>query len=165
MTDAFTGEIRIFGGSFAPQDWAFCQGQFLPVSQFSALFSILGIAYGGDGQTTFALPNLQGRAPMGAGTGDRLTPRALGDRPGVESVSLTVAQMPAHTHQILAADEQIGDRPTDLAPAPYGAYGQVTSSMSNAVAPSGESVPHVNQQPSLALNFIICLHGEYPARP
>ena len=104
MADPFLGEIRMFGGNFAPRGWAFCNGQILPISQNTALFALLGTTYGGDGQTTFALPDLQGAAPLHAGEGPGLSSRPLGERGGQQAVSLTTANLPAHTHAVAGED-------------------------------------------------------------
>src|SRR6185503_14662217 len=111
MSEPFIGEIIMFAGNFAPRGWAFCEGQLLSIAQNSALFSILGTTYGGDGQTTFALPDLRGRAPMQWGQGPGLTPRFLGESSGAENVTLISTQMPAHTHALNASGAQ-GDAPT-----------------------------------------------------
>ena len=113
MSEPFVAEIRIFAGNFAPRNWAFCNGQLLPISQNTALFSLIGTTYGGDGRTTTALPNLQGRAPMHAGRGPGLTDRRLGQKGGVETVTLSEAQMPNHTHTLQATEEEV-DRVVDL---------------------------------------------------
>src|SRR6266545_636382 len=101
MADPFIGEIRMFGGNFAPLGWAFCNGQLLAISQYDALFALIGTTYGGDGQTTFALPNLQGRIPIHMGTGGGLSPRTIGESSGTETVTLTVDQLPMHDHQFV----------------------------------------------------------------
>src|SRR5690606_32829308 len=110
--DPYIGEIRIFAGTFAPRGWAFCHGQLLPVGQYPALYSILGNKYGGDGRTTFALPDLQGRAPMHAGNGNGLTPRVVGEKGGVAEVTLSLNEMPAHRHDVLSAENATEDSPS-----------------------------------------------------
>lgn len=173
MSEPFIAEIRIFAGNFAPRGWAFCNGQLLPISQNTALFSLIGTTYGGDGRTTTALPNLQGRAPMHPGRGPGLTARRLGEQGGVETVTLAEAQMPNHAHTL-----QAYSRPGDLAD-PAGrslartqgglAY-QSNSSASlvqmnaQSLAAAGGSQAHNNMQPYLAINFIIALVGLYPSR-
>lgn len=170
MSEPFIAEIRIFAGNFAPRGWAFCDGQLLPISQNTALFSLIGTTYGGDGRSTTALPNLQGRAPMHPGRGPGLTDRRLGQRGGVEMVTLTEAQMPQHTHTMFGSEER-GD--TTNAVGNYLGAGTdmfATSSTSGttlaeAVLPNtGGSQAHNNMQPFLTMNFIIALVGLYPSR-
>ncbi|MCB1032393.1 MAG: phage tail protein [Acidobacteria bacterium] len=171
MSEPFIAEIRIFAGNFAPRSWAFCNGQLLPISQNTALFSLIGTTYGGDGRTTTALPNLEGRAPMHPGRGPGLTSRRLGERGGVETVTLTEAQMPNHTHTVMAANE-IGELrgPAGNALARSSsatAYHTATSlvEMADQALPSaGGSQAHNNMQPFLTMNFIIALQGLYPSR-
>jgi microcystin-dependent protein len=175
--DPFLGEIRIFGGNFAPMDWAPCSGQLLPIQRYTALFSILGTQYGGDGRTTFALPNLNGRVPIGAGNGPGLTPRTQGEMGGSASVTLTSGEMPAHNHiaQGVAANGttqspanaewaqyNTTSRPAVHAPL-FGDSANATMAPT-ALGTSGGSQPHNNMQPYLAMNFIICLNGIFPAR-
>ncbi len=179
MSEPFIAEIRIFAGNFAPRSWAFCNGQLLPVSQNTALFSLIGTTYGGDGRTTTALPNMQGRAPMHPGRGPGLTSRRLGQRTGVEQVTLSEAQMPNHTHSVSAdaeaggtfgggADTQspIGAHlGNTVAAGEFFATGNPDVSMSsNALNNTGGSQPHNNMQPFLAINYIIALQGLYPSR-
>lgn len=173
MSEPFIAEIRIFAGNFAPRSWAFCDGQLLPISQNTALFSLIGTTYGGDGRTTTALPNLQGRAPMHPGRGPGLTDRRLGERGGVEMVTLSEAQMPNHTHTLRAVTE-FGDLfgPSDrsLARSRSGSIYQTNTSASlvsmneQALPNAGGSQAHNNLQPFLAINFIIALQGLYPSR-
>lgn len=169
MSEPFIAEIRIFAGNFAPRGWAFCNGQLLPVSQNTALFSLIGTTYGGDGRTTTALPNLQGRAPMHPGRGPGLTSRRLGQRGGTEMVSLSEAQMPNHTHSLMTSIED-GDRRSPgnssfgRGTALYGPPNNLGAMDSNTLANSGGSQPHNNMQPFLAINFIIALTGLYPSR-
>lgn len=176
MTAPYLGEIRMFGGNFAPNGNAFCDGATLPVSQFSALFSILGTTYGGDGRTTFNLPNLQSSVPIGTGSGPGLTPRVIGEKAGSPSVTLLPSQMPSHNHQMMAA----GGRSATASSAPvtgaaftvskagnaYSPYASVGSTplAPNTLAPQGNSQPHNNMMPSLSVNFIIALSGVFPAR-
>jgi len=172
MSEPFVAEIRIFAGNFAPRGWAFCDGQLLPVSQNTALFSLIGTTYGGDGRTTTALPNLQGRAPMHPGRGPGLTSRRLGQRGGTERVTLTEAQMPNHTHSLQAStrpgeendpNNQYWARTLNFQYAP-GSAG-ATATMADAALPStGGSQAHNNMQPFLTMNFIIALVGLYPSR-
>jgi microcystin-dependent protein len=177
MAEPYIGEIRIFGFSFATRGWAFCDGQLLPISQYSALFSILGTTFGGNGQTTFALPNMQGNAPMHWGTGPGLTPRTIGEVLGTPSVTLTSQQLPGHSHLFIAAATP-GD-PTKLVATPT-ADAQLSSSNPGAVYSStvtppasfspkaigaaGQSQPHDNLQPLLTVNFCIALFGIFPSR-
>jgi microcystin-dependent protein len=169
MSEPFVAEIRIFAGNFAPRGWAFCNGQLLPVSQNTALFSLIGTTYGGDGRSTTALPNLQGRAPMHPGRGPGLTSRRLGERGGVETVTLTEAQMPSHTHQWSASFSD-ADRP-DPAGTYFGrgndAYAAPANpgNMASQMLPAaGGSQAHDNMQPFLTMNYIIALVGLYPSR-
>jgi len=171
MSEPFVGEIRMFAGTFAPRGWAFCDGQLLAVSQYDALFSLLGTIYGGDGRTTFALPDLRGRIPIHAGSGPGLSPRTQGERGGAESVTLTTGEMPPHQHSQLASGE-VADRadPSEAlsavqeAPA-YGPAANLVSMQADTVAVAGGSQAHENVQPFLCLHFIIALVGIYPSRP
>lgn len=175
MSEPFVAEIRIFAGNFAPRGWASCDGQLLPVSQNTALFSLIGTTYGGDGRTTTALPNLKGRAPMHPGRGPGLTSRRLGQRGGTETVTLTEAQMPSHTHTLRA--NTVGRGGGSRSPQNnsfsnvQGGFAYVSGSDSNLVnmndlaAPNaGGSQPHNNLQPFLTMFFIIALVGLYPSR-
>ena len=171
MSEPFIAEIRIFAGNFAPRSWAFCNGQLLPISQNTALFSLIGTTYGGDGRTTTALPNLQGRAPMHPGRGPGLTSRRLGERVGVEQVTLSEAQMPNHTHTRRAVSSQGNtDSPEGNAHADTGGVDVFQSVASNLVSMDsnlqnqGGGQPHNNMQPYLTINFIIALQGLYPSR-
>lgn len=173
MTDPFIAEIRLFPFNFAPRGWAFCNGQLLAISQNTALFSLLGTTYGGDGITTFALPNLNGRVPMHPGQGPGLSPHDLGEFGGAETVTLLSSEMPAHTHALTASATDAGERsPAGQQPAnelgsinSYAAPGGVTPLAAEAVTPTGGSQPHNNTQPSLVLAFAIALQGIYPSRP
>lgn len=171
MSEPFIAEIRIFAGNFAPRGWAFCDGQLLPVSQNTALFSLIGTTYGGDGRSTTALPNLQGHAPMHPGRGPGLTSRSLGQKGGEEIITLSEAQMPNHTHTLRATSEtaELQAPGTDraLARSSRGlAYQSATTNLVNmAKLPNvGGSQAHNNMQPYLAINFIIALQGLYPSR-
>lgn len=171
--EEYIGAIQIFAGDFAPRGWALCAGQILQISQNTALFSILGTTYGGNGTTTFALPDLRGRMPIGVGASPGLTPRNLGEKDGSETVTLTTAQIPSHTHTYNALS---GNRekpsPTGnflgVAPGPFYAEmntGDTLLPMNPAaISPAGGSQPHNNMPPYLGLNFIICLQGIYPPR-
>lgn len=171
MSEPFVGEIRMFAGNFAPRGWAFCDGQLLAVSQNDALFSLLGTIYGGDGRTTFGLPDLRGRVPIHAGTGPGLSPRRLGSKGGAEKVTLTVNQLPSHTHT-MRADSGAANRasPQDnlLAQAgldTYRAIGVPDVNMSNeSIQNTGGSRSHTNLAPFLCVHFIIALFGIYPSR-
>lgn len=164
--DGYMAEVRMFAGNYAPRNWAFCDGQIMSINQNTALFSLLGTTYGGDGITTFALPDLRSRVPVHTGSGQvpGLTPRILGATFGAESVTLLPQQMPAHASDFTSiASVQTTDRPgPGLAPAPGGSYGPVTSSVPEQVV--GNYQPHDNIQPSLCVNFIICMSGIYPTR-
>lgn len=165
MSEPFLGEVRIVGFNFAPRGWALCNGQILPIDQNQALYSILGTTYGGDGQTTFALPDLRGRAPIHEGSG-----HTLGQRSGEATHTLTAAEMPAHDHAASASsDEGTSPVPTDLvlARTPAQIYHDPTNlgAMNGAaVSSTGGSQPHDNMQPYIALNFIIALRGLFPSR-
>jgi microcystin-dependent protein len=165
--DPFVGEIRIFAGNFAPRGWALCNGQLLSIAQHTALFSLLGTTYGGDGRVAFALPDLQGRAPMHWGEGPGLTSRTLGEADGSESVTLSQTQLPAHTHAVgavAAAGDAKSPAGAVLADAPVYASHPSTMLAPQTVAPAGASQAHNNMMPSLALQFIIALEGIFPPR-
>lgn len=170
MSEPFVAEIRIFAGNFAPRSWAFCDGQLLPVSQNTALFSLVGTTYGGDGRTNFALPNLQGRAPMHPGRGPGLTSRRLGESGGIEAVALSENQIPNHSHPLTVSEDSGNTgNPSQavLAGTPshpiYGAPDNLTQTGS-AIEGRGGNQPHNNMAPYLTLNFIIALSGLYPSR-
>jgi microcystin-dependent protein len=174
MSEPFIAEIRIFAGNFAPRSWAFCNGQLLPVSQNTALFSLIGTTYGGDGRTTTALPNLKGRLPMHPGRGPGLTSRRLGQRGGVEMVSLAESQMPNHNHTVRAfgftSNTGTPTLSTSIAVANGGGLfrtdtsSNMVSGSTSALPATGGSQPHNNMQPFIAMNFIIALQGLYPSR-
>lgn len=179
--EPFIAQIVMFGGNFAPRGWAFCDGQLLPISQNTALFSLLGTTYGGDGRTTFALPDLRGRVPMHAGQGPGLTHRQLGERVGSEQVTLSLLQIPAHNHTLFASPNN-GTDPSPInnfigkhqvtidrtntvngnsfTPVASGLGSMNGSSISN----TGGSQPHTNVQPTLVINYIIALVGIFPSR-
>ena len=172
--DPFVGEIRMFPFSFAPRGWAWCDGQLLPISQNTALFSILGSTYGGNGQNTFALPNLQGRAAMQPGQGPGLTGRELGETGGAQTVTLLESEIPAHTHQLNANSDfatlQAGGTARTLARSQngnaYAAAAPTPVAMSvGSLLIAGNSQPHNNMMPYLTLNFNIALQGVFPQRP
>jgi microcystin-dependent protein len=171
VADPYLAEIRIFAGSFAPKGWALCNGQLIPISQNTALFSLLGTNYGGDGKSTFALPNLQGSAPMHQGQGPGLTDRVVGEIVGEQTVTLLESEMPSHTHQLVATNQpaQLPDPSSHaLARANANAYvqspGSFTSMSPNSIAMTGGSLPHNNMSPFLTLNFIIAMQGVFPPR-
>jgi microcystin-dependent protein len=169
MPDSYLGEIRVFGGSFAPAGWAMCDGSLVSVSANAALFQLLGTTYGGDGTSSFALPDLRGRAPVHMGQGSGLSPRALGERGGAEAVVLQTAHLPAHSHAALA-DDTVGNQSEPYqgtwAPSALGQFSASSPSASMhpaAITPSGDGFPHENMPPFLVLNFIISLAGAYPS--
>jgi len=168
MSEPFIAEIKIFASNFAPRGWAFCNGQVLPIAQNSALFSLVGTTYGGDGQTTFALPNLQGRAAMHPGTGPGLSPRRLGESGGAAAVNLSAAEIPTHNHPMNgapSADQASPDASHGLGNAPmYATPGPTLAMGANAIGSTGGSLPHNNLQPYLAINYVIALQGIYPPR-
>jgi microcystin-dependent protein len=170
MSSPFIGEIRMFGGNFAPAGWAFCSGQLMPISENDALFALIGTTYGGDGQETFGLPDLQGRLPMHMGTGAGLTTRVIGESGGVETVTLTVNQIPVHSHAPLAVSGN-GNQATPQ----NGVWAGVTTSIYTTNPPTiafnatlggntGGSQPHENLMPFLAVSFIISLFGIFPSQ-
>ena len=175
MASPFIGEIRMFGFNFAPTNWAMCNGQLLAISQYSALFSLLGTTYGGNGQTTFGLPDLRGRVPIHQGTGQGLSTYVIGQIAGTENVTLLSTQMPQHNHGISAVSNTGGNQPTPsnnfLAAESTGtsldySSGPLSDSTMNPamVQPAGNSLPHTNIQPYLAITFCIALNGVFPSR-
>ena len=174
MADPFIAEIRIFPFTFAPRGWAWCNGQLLPISQNTALFSLLGTTYGGDGRSTFGLPNLQGRAPMQPGQGSGLSPHDLGETGGTETVTLLVSEMPVHTHQLQASpdpgDNTVPGANVSLAGSVggnvyVGGNPPLAPAALTALALAGGDQPHSNMQPYLTLFFCIALQGIFPQRP
>jgi microcystin-dependent protein len=171
MSEAFIGEIRMFAGNFAPRGWAFCDGQLLAVSQNDALFSLFGTIYGGDGRTTFGLPDMRGRVPIHAGSGPGLTPRQIGRKGGAENVTLTVNELPSHTHPLQGATtgllgvDPAGSLPGQTSVDLYADNLHSPVNLHNdAVTPVGGSQRHTNLSPFLAVNFIVALFGVYPSR-
>ena len=170
--DSIIGEIRMFAGNFAPTGWAFCQGQLLPIAQNQALFSLLGTTYGGDGRTSFALPDLRGRVPVGFGQGPGLSNRVIGEQFGSELVTLNINQMPSHNHTVNAVTTEGNQNlPTNSLPAntktldkEYSNANANTTMKATMVNPTGGSQPFGVSQPSLGVNFIIALQGIYPSR-
>ena len=175
MSDQFVAEIRIFPFNFPPTGWAFCDGQLMPISQNTALFSLLGTTYGGDGKSTFALPDMQGNAPMQPGQGQGLSLRDLGEMSGVESVTLLVSEIPVHTHAMKASIENATQGTLTpnitLASSVSGSLYQDNTTQNlvqmafQALPPAGGGLPHNNMQPYLTLNFCIALQGIFPQRP
>lgn len=173
MADPFVAEIRIFPFNFAPKGWAWCDGQLMPLSQNTALFSLLGTTYGGDGKSNFALPDLQGRAPMHPGQGPGLSLHDLGETGGVEAVTLLESEIPAHTHSMGAHDIDLGEL---NAPAPtrslaqsanalaYGPPANLVGMAAATLVPAGGDQPHNNMQPYLTFYFAIALQGVFPPR-
>lgn len=169
MSDPFVGEIRMFAGTFAPVSWAFCNGQLMSIAEYEVLYTLLGTVYGGDGQTTFGLPDLRGRLPLHAGQGPGLSNYNLGQMAGTEEVTLLLTQMPGHGHGV-TAQNGAGDKssPTSAVPAItttplYGPSATQTVDMSpQAVGFAGGSQPHDNMMPYLCVNFIIALFGIFP---
>jgi microcystin-dependent protein len=169
---AYLGEIRIFAGNFAPVGWAFCDGQLLAIAENVSLFNLIGTTYGGDGEDTFALPDLRGRLPLHQGTSSTGTAYQIGENGGVEAVTLTVQQLPLHTHPLIAST----DPATDSSPAGAVPGGDVAVDLysnipapllamnNQMIGPVGGSQPHENTQPFLCLNFILSLFGEFPSQ-
>lgn len=172
MADPFVAEIRLFPFNFAPRGWAFCDGQLLPLSQNTALFSLLGTTYGGNGKSNFALPNLQGRAAMHPGQGPGLALRDLGETGGSDTVTLLPSEIPSHTHSLAASNESGEDRKAvgeAMARSTGGAlYGPVPATpvalAPEAISAAGGGQPHNNLMPYLTLNFCIALQGVFPPR-
>jgi len=169
MSQPYVGEIRMFGGNFAPAGWMFCEGQLLPISEYDTLFNLIGTTYGGDGQSTFALPDLRGRLPIHMGQGGGLSSRTIGENGGVETVTLTTNQIPSHSHVAL------GQSATGNQSSPSGnvwaasSLNQFSSSAANvtmspaSVGNNGGSQPHDNFMPYLCVSFIISLFGVFPS--
>ncbi|MBN7816489.1 phage tail protein [Algoriphagus pacificus] len=177
----FIGQIELFGFNFPPRGWATCSGQLLPISSYTALFSLLGTTYGGDGRTTFALPDLQGRVAIGQGNGPGLTPRAMGQKFGQENHTLTTQEIPSHSHSlngnnangtsnnptgnVLAGNTVIPERGADPIPANgYGSSAPNVQMSPSSIGNSGGNLSHNNMQPMLVLNYCIALEGIYPSR-
>jgi microcystin-dependent protein len=171
MSEMFVAEIRIFPFNFPPKGWAFCDGQLQPISQNTALFSLLGTTYGGDGKSTFALPDMQGNVPMQPGQGPGLSLRDLGEMSGSQSVTLLQSEVPSHSHA-MSVSSQLGleDNPQGQEFAMgdgvnmYAPANSLVGMSASALAPAGGSQPHNNMQPYLTLNFCIALQGIFPAR-
>lgn len=171
MSEAFIGEIRMFAGNFAPRNWALCDGQLLAVASNNALFSLLGTIYGGDGRTTFALPDLRGRIPIHQGNGPGLSSRALGSKSGAENVTVVPNTLPTHSHTAQASTQigsELSPQNEVLCESPSLTMFRVTSPTaplaSNAVTAVGGNSQHTNIMPFLGINFIIALFGVFPSR-
>jgi microcystin-dependent protein len=175
MASPFLAEIRIVGFNFAPNGWALCNGQLIPISQNTALFSLLGTFYGGDGKSTFALPNFQGRAPMHQGQGQGLSDRVIGEQSGSQFVTLLTSEIPFHSH-FAQCSNTAGSVPTPVnntwgsipgrtPPLVYAAGSSNTQMGFQALGIAGSSQPHNNMQSYLTLNFVIAMQGVFPARP
>ena len=168
MADPFVAEIRMFAGNFAPAGWMFCEGQLLPISEYETLFNLIGTTYGGDGESTFGLPDLRGRLPLHQGNGF-----TLAETGGAESITLTVNQIPAHSHPMLATNNNAAATAVQntvfavepvFGVIPYGTDAPKTFLAPNAIGPVGGSQPHTNFQPYLCVDFIISLFGIFPSQ-
>jgi microcystin-dependent protein len=171
MSDAFVAEIRIFPFNFAPRGWATCDGQLLPISQNTALFSLVGTFYGGNGVSNFALPDLRDRFALGQGQGPGLSERFVGETGGSAGVSLLQSEMPSHRHTLAATPSATTTVPTGAALAPpvdgsvaYRTPGVLAPMASESIGPAGSGIPHENRQPYQTLNFCIALQGIFPPR-
>jgi microcystin-dependent protein len=170
--DPFVAEVRIFAGNFPPTGWALCNGQILPIAQNTALFSLLGTTYGGDGRSNFALPDLQGSVPIGTGSGPGLSVRYLGDTGGTPAVTLLNSEMPMHSHSVASGATASTGTPSasvilgqGTAPNAYGPAGSsVTQMNANMIAPAGGGQTHNNMQPFVTLTYIIAMQGVFPPR-
>lgn len=172
MSDPYIGEIRLFAGAFAPKNWKFCNGEILQIEEYYTLYTLIGTTYGGDGNTTFALPDMSSRVPLGVGSGEGLTPRKLGDEGGEALVQLTVAELPTHPHPALASDEtastplpvgnlvaQVGGKTL-----PYVNASPTVPFSIDAVSRTGGNDDHENRIPYLCVQYIISLYGKYPSQ-
>lgn len=170
MSEPFIGQLMLVPYNFAPRGWAFCNGQLLSIAQNTALFSLLGTTYGGDGVTTFALPDLRGRAALSSGQGPGLQNYDLGQVGGTETVTLTTAEMPAHNHGVSAVeDDAVAALPTNallanITPAGYSSSPTNTTMSPAMIQMAGRSLPHENRSPYLTLNYVIALEGIFPSR-
>lgn len=172
--DPYIGEIRLFAGNFAPRGWAFCNGQIMPIRQYTAVFSLLGTNYGGDGRTTFALPDFRGRTPVHQGAGPGLTQRSVGEMGGAETVPLNLQQIAPHTHAARGSTVPDGPAPGGTiwsglggrdAPKYYGSGTPNAPMATTLIAATGNGTAHNNMSPYVALNYIIALEGIFPPRP
>lgn len=175
--ESYLGEIRLFAGSYAPQNWNFCDGTLLSISQYDALYSLIGTTFGGDGTKNFALPDLRGRVPVGQGADPDLTARTIGQKGGSETVALTTDSLPTHQHLILATNNAASTKD----PSPSVGFSQITDGAwfyakasaqpkplvmnPNVISSTGGGAVHNNVMPAMALNYIICLNGIFPERP
>jgi len=169
MAQPYVGEIRMFAGNFAPAGWMFCEGQLLPISENETLFQLIGTTYGGDGKSTFALPDLQGNVPMQQGQGAGLSLRDLGETSGVENVTLLESEIPAHNHVMNSTNDdanntQPAGRYFGRGQPVYVAPNNLQTMAGQCVAPNGGGLPHNNMQPYLTLNYCIALQGIFPPR-
>ena len=175
MSDPYVGEIRMFGGSFAPAGWAFCQGQLMPISENDTLFVLIGTTYGGDGEETFGLPDLQARVPVHMGTNPQTgTAYTIGEKAGTETVTLTQQQMPVHSHPFFgsgadgdsatATGNVLATLPAATTKSAYSILGPIGTLDPSSITPVGGSQPHENEQPYLAISFIISLYGIFPTQ-
>ncbi len=168
--EPFIGQIQLFGFNFAPRGWALCDGQLLPINQNSALFSLLGTIYGGDGRTSFALPDLRGRVPTHMGTGPGLTPRQIGERIGEEHVTLQISQIPSHTHNPVCSDAAAnqhlpgGHAPADEGNQQFNLFTDNPTTVMRETSRTGGGQSHDNMQPTLCVNYCIALQGIFPSR-
>ncbi|MDB5902571.1 MAG: phage tail protein [Betaproteobacteria bacterium] len=169
MAQPYVGEIRMFAGNFAPSGWMFCEGQLLPIAENDILFALIGTTYGGDGQSTFALPDLRGRLPIHQGQGSTLSNRILAETGGAEEITLATTQMPTHNHPFLGSNAVANDpNPKDNTVAEssaislYSSAGPTAPMAPGAIGPVGDSQPHENRQPFLCVSFIISLFGIFP---
>lgn len=166
-------EIRLWAANFAPQNWMFCHGQLLPIAQFTALYSLLGTTYGGNGTSNFALPDMRSRVPMGAGQAPGLSETRLGEAKGSEQTTLLISNLPMHSHQVRVSNKFAGgDHPAGkylgASAADKGFYDTTSDNSTMApdmIAPAGNNAPINNLQPSLGLNYVICVYGIFPSRP
>ena len=174
MSEPFVGEIKMFAGNFAPRGWMFCEGQLLSISQYEVLFSLIGTTYGGDGVTTFALPDLRGRLPVQQGQGPGISQQyAMGEMAGVETVTLTLNQLPTHNHAAVASEStangvnpagtMVATTSTSILLA-YALNAPDTTLANNTLLPAGGSQPHENLMPSLCVSFIIAIYGIFPSQ-
>ena len=170
MSEPFLAEVRMVGFNFAPRGWAFCDGQILPINQNQSLYSLLGTTYGGDGRTSFALPDLRGRTPIHVGSDGSGPFRSLGQKSGEETHTLSAAEMPQHTHNVEASSTLVNDASPighimgDNLSTPYASRSNIVNMASGVIANVGGSQSHENMQPFLAVNFCIALQGLFPSR-
>ena len=170
MSDPFLGEIRPVAFNFAPHAWTFCNGQILPINQNQALFSLLGTTYGGNGTTSFQLPDLRSRVPLGAGQGPGSSNFSLGERSGSEAVTLSVTNIPSHNHRVNVSGTASSSTPVGNVPATHGGHDLYSPTLPDALAAdaislAGGSQPHLNRQPYIGTSYIIALSGIFPSRP